>query len=111
MREAHHVLHPGRFFRLDARVDPDVPMQGPLDVAIEDRSEPAPRPPHQPAILGDGVGIEEAFEVLGLEVQILMPRVRQRVFAVYGVEHSHGGCSLTPSWARGSMDIRAPTSL
>src|SRR4029077_15449686 len=83
----------GRVFRLDARIDPDVSVQRPLDVALRTRSGPPPAPsmPHQPAVDGDGVRIEEALEVLGLEIQILMPRIRQRVFAVDGVEHSHGG--------------------
>src|SRR6185369_6455627 len=66
---------------------------------------PSPATPHvsqQPAVAGDRVGLQQAIQVLGLEVQALMPRIRQRILAVDGVEEPHGGVaarldSATPS--------------
>ncbi len=38
----------------------------------------------------DRVGVEEAFQVLRLELQILVFCNRERILAVDGVERSHG---------------------
>jgi hypothetical protein len=91
MREARYVLDP-RVFRLDACIEANVPVQRPLYVVVQRRSPSAAiRVLHQPAVPGDGVRVEEILEILGLELQILVLRVRQRVLAVEGVEHAHGG--------------------
>jgi hypothetical protein len=90
MSEAHGVLDPWRVEGLVMGVDSDVAMERPFDVAIQSSPPASPGMAHQSAVAGDRVVVEQALEILGLEFQILMPCLWQRILAVDGVEESHG---------------------
>ena len=83
--EAHDVLYP---VAIQGRVHPEVAVERPFDIAIEPESASA-FVAHQAAVTGDGVGAEEALQILGLELQILVAGFGQRVFAVDGIEQTH----------------------
>jgi hypothetical protein len=84
VREAHAVLDEAVVGVGVGRIDQHHAVDGQLDVALERDAvavpeQPAARVLQQPAVAGDRVALQEAVEVFGLELEVLVPRIRQRV--------------------------------
>jgi hypothetical protein len=85
MGEADGVLDPGTSFR---RVDRNIAVMRPLDIAVRSPSTLSGIP-HQPAVAGDRVMVKTGIQVLRLELQVLVPCIRQWILAVDGIEETH----------------------